>query len=359
MIKQWYKIFLSLMLFFALASVVSAQGYESSVKAPTLAVSIGGQTQLLSGIGPCQGDSSKLCVNWLAEYVSIIYRYGVSVTVILAVVSVMIGGFLWLVSAGSPDKVGRAKEFITAAIFGLVIALFSYLILQTVNPRLIDPPQLELLGIKAPELAAPTTNNWVDTDSGFYQSEGYVWRQSCDGVLQQQVDDSLCHGTKPAGAVCCKETDIKGIAPAEVGGSNDTIDITPPPIPNPFTNFRQTSTINGTHSPGSCHYIGLAADFAWTNIQTDSAGRQLFSSAASQCGLKVIDEVTNPSAASSGPHMHVAACGCIGSSSNNRLPSFSCTLHYNAQTPINQNRPSSMHPQLQQGISCLRAKLGT
>src|SRR3989344_5923366 len=137
MIKQWCKIFLFAATFFALASVVNAQGYESSVKAPTLAVSIGGQTQLLSGIGPCQDDSSKLCVNWLAEYVSIIYRYGVSVTVILAVVSVMIGGFLWLVSAGSPDKVGRAKEFITAAIFGLVIALFSFLILQTVNPRLV------------------------------------------------------------------------------------------------------------------------------------------------------------------------------------------------------------------------------
>src|SRR3989344_9043702 len=111
---------------------------------PDLQIKIGGWGQASDFADTvqtkCQSGGSEIdCIKiqWIGQYVGAIYQYGISAAVILAVVSVMIGGFLWLVSAGSPDKVGRAKEFITAAIFGLVIALFSYLILQTVNPRLV------------------------------------------------------------------------------------------------------------------------------------------------------------------------------------------------------------------------------
>src|SRR3989344_6365017 len=394
MIKQWCKIFLFAATFFALASVVNAQGYESSVKAPTLAVSIGGQTQLLSGIGPCQDDSSKLCVNWLAEYVSIIYRYGVSVTVILAVVSVMIGGFLWLVSAGSPDKVGRAKEFITAAIFGLVIALFSFLILQTVNPRLVNPAELTLIGIKASVAEELERVNDPKGCCGYYSGNKTgqfalcrdSFRSDCNSTnvttaiftseitcaqlpqctgLVRNIGACYCTTSYASGGgISLPTTDCypnyttagcQALNKTFFGGStfcqlkpNESC-----PSDKLFVNLRQTSTIGGTHTAGSCHYIGMAADFVWNNIQSDSVGQRQFISAATSCGLKVVNEVTNPSAASTWPHMHVAACGCSGSGSNSSMPSFSCTLHYDAKTPINQNRPSSLHPLLEGGIECL------
>ena len=133
----------------ALSTTAVGVGSQTVVNAqtelrPDLQIKIGGWGQASDFADTVQtkcesGGSSIDCIKiqWIGQYIGAIYQYGISAAVILAIVSVMIGGFLWLVSAGSPDKVGRAKEFITAAIFGLVIALFSYLILQTVTPRLV------------------------------------------------------------------------------------------------------------------------------------------------------------------------------------------------------------------------------
>ena len=82
-------------------------------------------------------EGECLEISWLGDYISAVYKYGVGIAVVLAVVMIMAGGFIWLLSAGSPDKVGKAKEFITSALTGLFLALFSVMILATVNPRLV------------------------------------------------------------------------------------------------------------------------------------------------------------------------------------------------------------------------------
>lgn len=84
--------------------------------------------------------------DWIGQYVAGIYKYGIGVAVFLAVIMIMAGGFMWLVSAGRPGQIQVAQDFIKSALLGLVLALFSYLLLYTVNPRLIslDPinPQI-------------------------------------------------------------------------------------------------------------------------------------------------------------------------------------------------------------------------
>ena len=40
------------------------------------------------------------------------------------------GGFMFLISAGSADSVGKAKQIITAAVIGLIIVFSSYLIIK-------------------------------------------------------------------------------------------------------------------------------------------------------------------------------------------------------------------------------------
>lgn len=42
------------------------------------------------------------------------------------------GGFMFLISAGSSDKVGSAKKIITAAVVGLIIVFASYVIINFV-----------------------------------------------------------------------------------------------------------------------------------------------------------------------------------------------------------------------------------
>jgi hypothetical protein len=47
------------------------------------------------------------------------------------------GGFVWLTSAGSEDKIGQAKKIITAGIVGLVLIFVSFAIAQFVIAQLI------------------------------------------------------------------------------------------------------------------------------------------------------------------------------------------------------------------------------
>ncbi|MFA5184535.1 MAG: hypothetical protein WC456_03340 [Patescibacteria group bacterium] len=50
----------------------------------------------------------------------------------LALIMFIYGGFMFLISAGSADTVGKAKKIIIAAAIGLVIVFSSYLIIQFV-----------------------------------------------------------------------------------------------------------------------------------------------------------------------------------------------------------------------------------
>jgi len=56
---------------------------------------------------------------------------------VIAIVLILYAGFLWLVSAGSEEKVGQAKKIITGAVIGLVIIFISYAIAQFVISELI------------------------------------------------------------------------------------------------------------------------------------------------------------------------------------------------------------------------------
>ncbi len=73
-----------------------------------------------------------------AQYISTLYQWMVSVTGILAGIMIMIGGLLYLTAGGAPDRVSNAKEYISSALVGLMLALTSYFILQTVNPALLS-----------------------------------------------------------------------------------------------------------------------------------------------------------------------------------------------------------------------------
>ncbi|MFH2136487.1 MAG: pilin [Patescibacteria group bacterium] len=72
-----------------------------------------------------------------AQYISTLYQWGVSITGILAGIMIMIGGLLYLTAGGSPERVSNAKDYISSALIGLILALTSYFLLQTVNPALL------------------------------------------------------------------------------------------------------------------------------------------------------------------------------------------------------------------------------
>ena len=77
-------------------------------------------------------------IDTLQEYLEAVYKFGIAIVAILAVVMIGVGGFMYIVtSAGNAGKLADAKSIITSALVGLVMALLSWLILFVINPDLV------------------------------------------------------------------------------------------------------------------------------------------------------------------------------------------------------------------------------
>ncbi|MDP2676883.1 MAG: pilin [bacterium] len=71
------------------------------------------------------------------EFLNWLFSALLSVAAILAFVMIVIAGFKWVASAGNPAGIEDAKDMITKAILGLVLAFAGWLILNTINPALV------------------------------------------------------------------------------------------------------------------------------------------------------------------------------------------------------------------------------
>ena len=85
-----------------------------------------------------QGDGVVVTSETLPTYIGGLYKFLVGIAGILAVMVIAYGGIVWLFSGGSSEKISHAKELITGAIVGLLLALGSYLLLYTINPKLVN-----------------------------------------------------------------------------------------------------------------------------------------------------------------------------------------------------------------------------
>ena len=95
-------------------------------------ISIPGASKFQQGVG------TDVTQSLLPEYIQSLYKFFVGIAGILAVVMIAIGGLIWLFSGGDSGKITKAKEIIVGAIVGLILVLTSYLILNTINPKLVS-----------------------------------------------------------------------------------------------------------------------------------------------------------------------------------------------------------------------------
>jgi len=74
----------------------------------------------------------------LSVYLQQLYKFGISVAALLAVVMVALGGFMYMVgSAGNVGKMIDGKDMIISALTGLGLVMLIYLIVFTINPDLL------------------------------------------------------------------------------------------------------------------------------------------------------------------------------------------------------------------------------
>src|SRR3989344_6330028 len=99
----------------------------------------GGFTYTLLQPLPVEGGYLKDNKNvTLKDYLTWVFRFVLALAGFLAVMMIVIGGVEYIISGANESMRGEAKKRIENAIWGLVMALASYLVLYTINPSLVD-----------------------------------------------------------------------------------------------------------------------------------------------------------------------------------------------------------------------------
>src|SRR3989338_3420457 len=76
------------------------------------------------------------------------YKYAVAIASIVAVIMIIVSGFMWTASGGNPEMITSAKKRILGAVTGLILITGSYTILYAVNPELVQFRALRVQYVK-------------------------------------------------------------------------------------------------------------------------------------------------------------------------------------------------------------------
>ncbi|MFA5022172.1 MAG: hypothetical protein WC508_03775 [Patescibacteria group bacterium] len=88
-------------------------------------------------VGLNYGTYTGLGTKDIREGIMAVIRILLGFLGIIAIVIMLYGGFVWLISAGNEEKVGQAKKIITAGVIGLVIIFVSYALATFVVSQLM------------------------------------------------------------------------------------------------------------------------------------------------------------------------------------------------------------------------------
>lgn len=108
------------------------------------------------------GDKQE--VQGLPDYINTVYRYMLGIVTIVAIIMVIYGAFLFLLSHGDAKKASDGQRVIKDALGGMAVLFLAYFILYNVNPRTtrLDVVVTPVRSIAVREGAAPPpprTNN--------------------------------------------------------------------------------------------------------------------------------------------------------------------------------------------------------
>lgn len=116
--------------------------------------------------GSQQNKDQKCAVPWLANYVAGIYKYLLGIAAVLATITMMIGGFRWVISTGNPQSITEAKAWINGSIVGLIILFTSWILLTQVNPDLTSLKSISIGVLSELDLSVGGETSEIFKDKG-------------------------------------------------------------------------------------------------------------------------------------------------------------------------------------------------
>jgi hypothetical protein len=145
------------------------------------------------------------------------FNFILSISVLAAFGVLVWAGFIWLTSAGDVSKIGEAKTKIKAAIMGILVIFFSYLIITTINPDLM------VFNIKTFELPENTTTG--TTPSTPDNTTNVVYQEIPLGQLTENIlaKNISCFNGDGDLVNCKDEEEIIQSAPEEIFSEDNDI----------------------------------------------------------------------------------------------------------------------------------------
>ncbi len=228
---------------------------------------------------PCTPSSGAEAQNDVFNCVDRLYRFGLVAATIAAVFMIILAGYLYIFSGGSESRVGTAKSFISTSLIGLAVLVVGYLILQQINPEILEVKNISPDQIGSVKLndyneqfedtnTTPISNTPVTAPSGDAQSiakqllqavgpscflsrqvsgvnDGASARDNITATANGQPAKRSSYGNAPGGSINLDSRMLGALLAIHNQGYNIC------PV---------TALAGGSHSKNSAHYRGTALD---------------------------------------------------------------------------------------------------
>lgn len=183
------RVFLVLVLFlFVARGAVLASESSDSCRSDA-----GGYCLNLGAVAQAQTGGTQKALDFLGSpktigaLVANLYYFGLGLVAVAAFIMMVYGGFTYMTAGDNPGRVKEGTDYMKNALFGLVLALISWLILYTINPDLVKSLDLAIPQIKLRQ----ATDTPFDVSSAQWACPGTPYRFS----TQASCSSSGCKQT--------------------------------------------------------------------------------------------------------------------------------------------------------------------
>lgn len=227
--------------------------------------------------------NGKTEVKDLGEYFKLIYSYVVGIAGVIAAVLIIKGGFEYITAGGASERIGAAKKTIGSAVFGLLLVLASYMLLNTVNPDLVHLRLPNVYMVRHIVLGA----DWCKDVSSNKDSDGNekkfaLEKDGPDAKVKFDKDKTACGekflipdgDSKTCQGQFCKETTYGPNVCAQFSKGYACVvgvlsgEITSPSVPFPYID-------NNLSLIGVCNEDGKEVVVETIDVAKDNAGKKL------------------------------------------------------------------------------------
>lgn len=158
------------------------------------------------------GVGATFSASGLTNHIANIFEFIISVIGIISAVMIMFGGLQWTAAMGNSQKITEAKSRVISAVVGLILATVSFVLLSTLNTKLVELPDICPQAI---EFQTATAWSQCKTSAASQSTE-------CNGIEYCGYSTEGCSCQQVSGKFVCRPAGT-GVIPSGEKCQNDSV----------------------------------------------------------------------------------------------------------------------------------------